>query len=269
MQLMKRENEIFSVKKYLVIFLILCQFQSAKSQSDSVYMFCYFKDNGQDGLHLAYSLDGYNWSALKHDSSFLKPEVAKDKLMRDPCIIRGAALAQTQLPRTIQSFDTSWKFFKGDTNGAEQTIFNDANWRSLNLPHDWSIEGPYDRNNTTGRGGGYLPDGIGWYRKTFTLNDEDTSKLVFIDFDGVMANSDVWINGYHLGKRPYGYSSFEYELTGHLNFGNDKKNVIAVRADNSIQPASRWYTGAGIYRHVHLVITNPVHVTHWGSFIIA
>ena len=269
MQLMKRENEIFSVKKYLVIFLILCQFQSAKSQSDSVYMFCYFKDNGQDGLHLAYSLDGYNWSALKHDSSFLKPEVAKDKLMRDPCIIRGAALAQTQLPRTIQSFDTSWKFFKGDTNGAEQTIFNDANWRSLNLPHDWSIEGPYDRNNTTGRGGGYLPDGIGWYRKTFTLNDEDASKLVFIDFDGVMANSDVWINGYHLGKRPYGYSSFEYELTGHLNFGNDKKNVIAVRADNSIQPASRWYTGAGIYRHVHLVITNPVHVTHWGSFIIA
>jgi len=175
--------------------------------------------------------------------------------------------AQNQSPRIVQSFDSSWKFFKGDTNGAEETSFNDEVWRSLNVPHDWSIEGPYDRNNTTGRGGGYLPDGIGWYRKTFLLDDEDASKLVFIDFDGVMANSDVWINGYHLGKRPYGYSSFEYELTGHLNFGKDKKNIIAVRADNSIQPASRWYTGAGIYRHVHLVMTNPVHIEHWSSFI--
>ena len=175
--------------------------------------------------------------------------------------------AQNQSPRITQSFDSSWKFLKSDTNGAEQTSFNDAAWRSLNVPHDWSIEGPYDRNNTTGRGGGYLPDGIGWYRKTFSLDDEDTAKLIFIDFDGVMANSDVWINGYHLGKRPYGYSSFQYELTGHLNFGKDKKNVIAVRVDNSIQPASRWYTGAGIYRHVHLVITNPVHIEHWSPFI--
>jgi beta-galactosidase len=112
-----------------------------------------------------------------------------------------------------------------------------------------------------------LPYGIGWYRKTFYLNDEDVKKLVFIEFEGIMANSDVWINGFHLGKRPSGYSSFEYELTGHLKFGKDKKNVIAIRADNSIQPASRWYTGAGIYRHVHLIISNPVHVAHWGSFI--
>lgn len=175
--------------------------------------------------------------------------------------------AQNENPRIIKSFDSSWKFLKADTNGAEQTNFDDANWRSLNVPHDWSIEGPYDRNNTTGRGGGYLPDGIGWYRKTFSLNEEYAKKLVFIDFEGIMANSDVWINGFHLGKRPSGYSSFEYELTGHLNFGSDNKNVIAVRADNSVQPASRWYTGAGIYRHVHLIITNPVHVAHWGSFI--
>ena len=179
----------------------------------------------------------------------------------------STVFAQNTPPRITQSFDSTWKFFKGDTNGAEQTSFDDASWPSLNVPHDWSIEGPYDRNNTTGRGGGYLPDGIGWYRKTFSLDDEYASKLVFIDFDGVMANSDVWINSYHLGNRPYGYSSFEYELTGHLNFGKDKKNVIAVRADNSIQPASRWYTGAGIYRHVHLVITNPVHIEHWSTFI--
>jgi len=177
------------------------------------------------------------------------------------------SFAQNDPPRITQSFDSTWKFFKGNTNGAEQTDFNDANWRSLNVPHDWSIEGPYDRNNTTGRGGGYLPDGIGWYRKTFYLDKDDAKNLVFIAFEGIMANSDVWINGFHLGKRPSGYSSFQYELTGHLNFGTDKKNVIAVRADNSVQPASRWYTGAGIYRHVDLIITNTVHITLWGSFI--
>ncbi len=175
--------------------------------------------------------------------------------------------AQNQSPRFTRSFDSTWKFIKQDVPGAEQSSFNDASWRTLNVPHDWSIEGPYVENNTTGRGGGYLPDGIGWYRKTFYLPRPDKNKKVFIDFDGVMANSDVWINGYHLGKRPYGYSSFEYDLTGHLNFGKDKKNIIAVRADNSIQPASRWYTGAGIYRHVRLVITNPVHIAHWGTFI--
>jgi len=175
--------------------------------------------------------------------------------------------SQNQPPRITQSFDSTWNFFKGDTNGAEQSKFNDSAWRPLNVPHDWSIEGPYDRNNSTGRGGGYLPAGIGWYRKTFLLDNEDAAKLVFIDFDGVMANSDIWINGYHLGKRPNGYISFEYELTGHLNFGSDKKNIIAVRADDSVQPASRWYTGAGIYRHVRLIMTNAVHVSHWGTFI--
>ena len=174
-------------------------------------------------------------------------------------------LANAQLSRTIP-FDEDWKFIREDVKGAEQTDFNDAAWRSLNVPHDWSIEGPYDRNNPTGRGGGYLPGGIGWYRKTFTINEGDAKQLAFIEFDGVMANSDVWINGYHLGKRPNGYVSFQYELTGHLNYGS-KKNVIAVRADNTIQPASRYYTGAGIYRHVSLSIINPVHIAHWGTFI--
>lgn len=175
--------------------------------------------------------------------------------------------AQVTPSRKVISFDTDWKFLREDVKAAEQAAFNDAGWRSLNVPHDWSIEGPYDRNNTTGRGGGYLPGGIGWYRKTFSMDTADTKKLVFIEFDGVMANSDVWINGFHLGKRPNGYVSFEYELTGHLNFGKDKKNIMAVRADNTIQPASRYYTGAGIYRHVRLSVTNPVHVAHRGSFV--
>jgi beta-galactosidase len=168
--------------------------------------------------------------------------------------------------RKIQSFDNNWKFIKEDVNNGEQVSFNDAAWRNINVPHDWSIEGPYDRANTTGRGGGFLPSGIGWYRKVFLLNEADAKNKVFIEFDGIMANSDVWINGYHLGKRPNGYASFQYELTGHLYFGN-KANIISLRADNSVQPASRWYTGAGIYRHVRLVITQPVHVAHWGVFV--
>ena len=169
--------------------------------------------------------------------------------------------------RKITSFDTDWRFLKSDASGAEKNSFNDAQWRKLDVPHDWSIEGPYDKTNPTARGGGYLPAGIGWYRKTFTLTDADAQKLHTIEFDGVMMNSDVWINGVHLGKRPYGYISFNYDLTKHLNFGKGKTNVIAVRADNTTQPASRYYQGAGIYRHVRLVSVNPVHFTQWGTFI--
>lgn len=169
--------------------------------------------------------------------------------------------------RKIVSFDADWRFLKADNEGTEKISFDDSKWRKLDVPHDWSIEGPYDRNNPTSRGGGYLPAGIGWYRKTFSLDDSYNNKKVSIQFDGVMANSDVWINGFHLGKRPYGYISFVYDLTGHLNIGKGKTNVLAVRADNSIQPASRYYTGAGIYRHVKMIATNPVHLDQWSVFI--
>ena len=169
--------------------------------------------------------------------------------------------------RIASSFDTSWLFLKGDVTGAEQSDFDDAAWRKLDVPHDWSIEGPFDKNNPTGGAGGFLPAGVGWYRKHFALPADYKDRLVFIDFDGIMANSDIWINGSHLGHRPYGYVSFRYELTGHLRFDSDKPNVLVVRADNSRQPASRWYTGAGIYRHVRLVVTNPVHIAQWGTFV--
>jgi beta-galactosidase len=169
--------------------------------------------------------------------------------------------------RATVSFDADWRFLKGDARDAEKPEFDDAAWRKLDVPHDWSIEGPFDKDNPTGRAGGFLPSGVGWYRKHFTLPATHNKRRVFIEFDGVMANSDVWINGFHLGRRPYGYVSFIYELTGHLNFGNGKPNVVAVRADNSGQPASRWYTGAGIYRHVRLIATDPVHLEHWGTFI--
>jgi beta-galactosidase len=171
--------------------------------------------------------------------------------------------------RKILNFDADWRFLKDDAKGADAPVFDDSGWRILDVPHDWSIEGPYDKENPTSRGGGYLPAGIGWYRKSFTVSGSDSKRKIFIEFDGVMANSDVWINGFHLGKRPYGYISFSYDLTGHLKFGKDGPNILSVRADNSDQPASRYYTGAGIYRHVRLVITNPVHLKQWGVYISA
>jgi beta-galactosidase len=168
--------------------------------------------------------------------------------------------------RVTQSFDADWHFTRGDPADAQAAGFDDAHWRRLDVPHDWSIEGPIDENNPSGKSGGFFPAGVGWYRRHFVLSSALADRRVFIDFDGVMANSDVWINGYHLGNRPYGYISFRYELTGHLNFGG-AENVLAVRCDNSKQPASRWYSGAGIYRHVRLVAEEPVHLDRYEPFI--
>jgi beta-galactosidase len=172
-----------------------------------------------------------------------------------------------EVSRIILNFDSDWQFLKDDAPGAENPSFDDSKWRKLDVPHDWSIEGPYNLANPTSRGGGYLPAGIGWYRKNFTVNEADSKQKIFIEFDGVMANSDVWINGFHLGKRPYGYSSFGYDLTGHIKFGKNESNVLSVRADNSLQPASRYYTGAGIYRHVRLITTNQIYFEQWGVYI--
>ncbi len=161
--------------------------------------------------------------------------------------------------------DFGWRFAKDDPENAAQAGFDDSAWRTLNLPHDWSIEGPYAATEPTGGGGGYLPTGIGWYRRQFTAPESWRGKKVFVEFDGVYMHSDVWINGQHLGHRPFGYIGFEYDLTAHLQFGGT--NVVAVRVDNSRQPNSRWYSGSGIYRHVWLTICDPVHVAHWGSYV--
>jgi len=162
------------------------------------------------------------------------------------------------------NFDAGWRFSKGDAPGAERTGFDDAGWRKLNLPHDWSIEGPYSAANASGTG--FLPGGIGWYRKTFRLDASLAGRRIYLAFDGVYRDSDVWINGHHLGHRPYGYSSFEYELTPYLAFGATA-NVVAVRVDHSVTADSRFYTGSGIYRHVWLTLTQPVHVAHWGTYV--
>lgn len=172
-----------------------------------------------------------------------------------------------QPARITESFDADWRFCKGDVPGAEKPDFADANWRQLNVPHDWSIDGPFDKDAPTRGSGAFLPGGIAWYRKTFTLPAEAAGKRVFVEFDGVMQNSDVWINGRHLGRRPYGYVSFRYELTDLLDSPFSSANIIAVRADTSQQPSSRWYTGGGIYRHVRLILTDPLHVDQWATFV--
>ncbi len=163
-----------------------------------------------------------------------------------------------------QSFNEGWRFYKGEVEGAEQPQFDDSKWRALRLPHDWAIEGPFDRKINPHAGA--LPAfGTGWYRKGFRLPASAKGKYFAIDFDGAMSNSQVWLNGHLVGGRPYGYSSFQLDLTPYLNFG-DATNVLAVRLTPE-ERSSRWYPGAGIYRNVWLEMTGPVHVAHWGTYV--
>jgi beta-galactosidase len=176
--------------------------------------------------------------------------------------------AAPQQPRVIQQFTTGWRFLQADATGAEQPGFNDAAWKPVTLPHDWAIAGPPTEDAPSRGAGAFMPTGIGWYRKTFTVPAANASptaaRRTFVVFDGVMANSDVYLNGQLLGHRPYGYVSFVYELTPQLHPGS---NTLAVRVDDSQQPASRWYPGAGINRQVRLVTTSDTHIVPWGTFV--
>jgi beta-galactosidase len=162
------------------------------------------------------------------------------------------------------TFNDNWRFHLGDASGANLPGYNDSSWRQLSLPHDWSIELDFNQNSLAGGGGGYLDGGIGWYRKTFLLPDSDAGKRITIQFEGIYMNSSVYVNGQLLGTRPYGYSTFEYDLTPYLNTGSNT-NVIAVKVNNN-QPNSRWYSGSGIYRNVWLTVTDPVHIAYCGTF---
>jgi beta-galactosidase len=166
-------------------------------------------------------------------------------------------------PAGRENFDANWKFHLGDVVNAQSINFPDQDWRSLDLPHDWGIEGNFRPDNPATNSGASLPGGIGWYRKSFSVTDTK-NKCRFIQFDGVYMNSTVWINGHLLGNRPFGYSTFQYDMTQYLKEG---ENVIAVKVDNSLQPNSRWYSGSGIYRHVWLTTSSPVHVAHWGTYV--
>lgn len=169
-----------------------------------------------------------------------------------------------------ESFNDNWSFYlqqPADTTNYAAVGYDDSKWRKLDLPHDWAIEGNFSESNPSGTGGGALPGGIGWYRKTFdTPSDMKPGDRVFVDFDGAYMNASVYVNGKLLGTRPYGYASFSYDITDCLN--NKGSNVIAVKVDNAEQPNSRWYSGCGIYRNVWLRHTGNLFVPLWGQHVI-
>lgn len=190
--------------------------------------------------------------------------------MKKRALVPGICLALLTIAGPVDaqrqrlSMDPGWRFIQGDSTGAERPGFDDRAWRRLDLPHDWSVEGAPREDAPSGGRGGYFPTGTGWYRKAFRLPPGSRGQTAWLEFDGVYMNSDVWINGVHLGRRPYGYSSFSYDVTRHLVPG---VNLVAVRVDNSLQPNSRWYSGSGIYRHVWLSLVDPLHVGHWGTYV--
>ncbi|MFA9193267.1 glycoside hydrolase family 2 TIM barrel-domain containing protein [Flavobacterium sp. FBOR7N2.3] len=164
------------------------------------------------------------------------------------------------------SFNSDWSFYLNDSIKDNDTIGTATQWRTLNVPHDWSIEGKFDKKSPAGYGGGALNGGLGWYKKTFKVAVEDSTKITSIIFDGVYKNSEVWINGHYLGKRPNGYIGFQYDMTPYLKYG-ENNNEIIVKVDNSKQPNSRWYSGSGIFRNVWLETTDKLHVAQWGTYI--
>jgi beta-galactosidase len=175
----------------------------------------------------------------------------------------GPASAATS-PRQRQSLDLGWRFVAGDPVGAEHKEFDDGGWQAVDLPHDWSVAGPFLEDSKSGRAGGYAPLGVGWYRRSFVVPEKLAGKSVFIEFEGVFAVADVWLNGEKVGHNDFGYLGFPCDLTHALVPGGT--NLVAVRVEN-LKPISRWYKGSGIYRHVWLEFMEPLHVVHWGSYV--
>jgi beta-galactosidase len=186
-----------------------------------------------------------------------------------PARAEAERIESADAPRQYVDLDFDWRFALLDDPASIHRDFDDAAWRTVQLPHDWSIEGPFGPQHASGTG--YAPGGVGWYRKHFTLDPKFKGRRIAVEFDGVYQNAQVWINGHLVGGRPYGYSSFQFDLTPHLLVNGDNafegENVLAVRVDHGKVADSRWYTGSGIYRDVRLRITNPLAVAHWGTFV--
>ncbi len=186
-------------------------------------------------------------------------------------VCQSASGQQAKNPRQKILFDFDWKFHRGEITDAQQPGFDDSAWRTIDLPHDWSIEdlpgtgSPFDSAAIWGISGGYLTGGTGWYRKTFELPQNVVNKKLSLHFEGVYMNADVWLNGERLGNHPYGYTAFEYDISRVVKPG--AKNILAVQVKNE-GLNSRWYPGSGIYRHVWLKATGPVHIKTWGVSII-
>jgi hypothetical protein len=186
------------------------------------------------------------------------------KIFLAAIVIAATTLVHAETaPRLRESFDFDWRFHFGDLPEASAPEYLDISWRQLDVPHDFSIEGEFAPTNASGTA--FLPGGIAWYRKSFSVPADWKNKIVEIDFDGVSMNGEVWINGHSLGKRPYAYSSFAYELTPYLKPG--ATNLIAVRVDHSQIADSRYYVGSGIYRHVWLTATEPIHIARHGVYV--
>jgi beta-galactosidase len=171
-----------------------------------------------------------------------------------------SSVVNSQSGRQDKLINQQWKFHSGDISGASAATFNDKDWTMVDLPHDWSIESSFSPRWASATG--YLPGGIGWYRKSFTVPANWKGKIISILFDGVYMNSEVWINDHYLGKRPNGFVPFYYDLTPYIKLTGN--NTIAVKADHTKFADCRWYTGSGIYRDVHLIATDPVHIQQWG-----
>lgn len=182
-------------------------------------------------------------------------------LITAACSLQGAAAANSR-----HSFNRGWRFALTESDAPASPGFDDSDWRRLDLPHDWAIEGSFSESNPSGTGGGALPGGVGWYRKTFHPTTNGAPQLLYLDFDGAYMNASVYVNGHLLGTRPYGYAPFSYEITPYVNYGAD--NVVAVKVDNAEQPNSRWYSGCGIYRNVWLRRVSPVHIPLWGQHVV-
>ena len=188
-----------------------------------------------------------------------------NNLKKSFLVVLAVAICSVAEARERELFDAGWRFMLADSVQMSTPDYRDGHWRQLCLPHDWAIEGDFYAGNPSGAGGGALPGGVGWYRKHFTVDELDGQHWL-MEFDGVYMNSTVYVNGREVGHRPYGYSSFEYDITPFLRKGS---NVVAVRVDNSDQPNSRWYSGCGIYRHVWLTKVDDTHVSHWGTYVTA
>ncbi len=168
-------------------------------------------------------------------------------------------------PRVDTVIDLNWRFTQGDPAGAEVPGFDDSGWLYVSLPHDWMISLPVDESNPSGNAGGYYPGGTGWYRKVMDLREHQEKDQFYLLFEGIYKNADVWFNGTHLGKHDYGYASFSHDVSSLVR--SDTLNVIAVRTDCSKLPVDRWYSGAGIFRHVRLIATSSLHIPLWGTAV--
>jgi beta-galactosidase len=198
----------------------------------------------------------------------LKKNLSKADFRQTPnriCLAGLILLSFNVCSADENNFDEGWKFIQQDVKNAQREDFSDTDWRTLDLPHDWTVEGKFDRKNRTTDRCGYLPTGIGWYRKTIDVPAHWKDKHVAIRFDGVFRNSTVWVNGKKLGHRPYGWISFEYDISQFAN--SDDSITVAVRVDNSMQHAARWYTGSGIYGHTWIKVRDPVHIPSDGVWV--